>query len=74
MIGYAHDRTNFYFFEGIVHGAIVMPISDRSFGWDYIFKPEGYDATFAEMDVVSKNSISPRAQAVYKLKSFLGYE
>jgi len=35
-----------------------------SFGWDPIFQPDGYDKTFAEMDIDLKNRISHRARAL----------
>ena len=61
-----------YFFEGKIKGKIIEnPVGNGGFGYDPIFIPEGYDKTFAEMDLSIKNTISHRARAVEKLVSFL---
>lgn len=43
----------------------------RGFGYDSLFVPEGYDATFAELSAEVKNRISHRARAIEKLKERL---
>jgi len=59
-------------FEGIVNGTIAdKPSGSEGFGYDPVFKPEGFDITFAEMNLSMKNSISHRARAVEKLVEFL---
>ena len=59
-------------FEGKVEGVITTSKSGKDgFGYDPIFKPFGYDITFAEMDISEKNKISHRALAVNKLVDFL---
>ncbi len=61
-----------YFFEGIVNGEITREArGEDGFGYDPIFKPEGFDKTFAEMTLEEKNKISHRARAVEKLVKFL---
>ena len=61
-----------YLFEGIVNGTIRTEIKgEGGFGYDPIFQPEGYNITFAEMDLASKNKISHRARAIQKLIDFL---
>lgn len=51
-------------FEGTVHGTIVWPPrGERGFGYDPIFRPDGYDITFGEMDPAEKDRISHRAAA-----------
>lgn len=60
------------FFEGIVEGEITTERSGaEGFGYDPIFKPEGYDKTFAELGSDIKNGISHRARAVAKLAAFM---
>ena len=59
-------------FEGVAEGHITeKPSGSKGFGYDPIFIPEGYDITFAEMDLVVKNQISHRALAVAKLVEYL---
>jgi len=60
------------YFEGICKGEITEQKSGNSgFGYDPIFKPEGYEKTFSEMDMQLKNKISHRGLAVKKLIQFL---
>jgi len=59
-------------FEGIVEGEITLEKSGvEGFGYDPIFRPEGYDQTFAELGADIKNHISHRARATQKLATFL---
>jgi XTP/dITP diphosphohydrolase len=62
-----------HLFEGIIEGEITeQPKGDSGFGYDPLFRPKGYDETFAEMPLELKNKISHRAIAVEKLIDFLG--
>ncbi|WP_109621009.1 non-canonical purine NTP diphosphatase [Sediminitomix flava] len=55
-------------FEGICEGEIIEErTGDKGFGYDPIFKPKGYDVTFAQMSTEEKNKISHRGLAVAKL-------
>ena len=47
----------------------TQPRGQREFQWDTIFVPEGYQLTFAEMDVASKNAFSSRSVAFEQLIS-----
>lgn len=59
-------------FEGIVKGEITTDKSgNEGFGYDPIFKPKGYDLSYAEMSLELKNEISHRAIATKKLIQFL---
>lgn len=69
--GYCEPGKEPILFKGITTGTIVEPRGDNDFGWDPIFKPDGYDQTYAEMEKSLKNSISHRFKAVSKLKEFL---
>ncbi len=71
IIGYAKNQNEIHFFEGSIKGEIVKPSGETNFGWDPIFKPDGYDKTFQQMTREEKNSISMRRIAAQKLKDFL---
>ena len=69
-----HDEL----FEGRVHGTLMWPPrGDRGFGYDPMFQPDGYAATFGEMSPEEKhgihwtgggaNALSHRAQAFLNL-------
>jgi XTP/dITP diphosphohydrolase len=59
-------------FEGIVEGRIIdVKRGDKGFGYDPVFVPDGYDRTFAELELSIKNSISHRVRAVEKLAQYL---
>ena len=61
-----------HLFEGIVNGEITRERSGaEGFGYDPIFRPEGYDKTFAELGADIKNQISHRARATQKLAEYL---
>ncbi len=61
-----------YIFEGIVNGAITYSRKGiMGFGYDSIFMADGNDITFAEMELVEKNRISHRGEALRKLSEFL---
>lgn len=59
-------------FEGIVPGQITNEKNGSGgFGYDPVFKPDGFDITFAEMSSEVKNKISHRGKAMEKLVVFL---
>jgi len=61
-----------HLFEGVINGNITEGLSgSKGFGYDPIFQPDGYDITFAEMDMSEKNKISHRAIALNKMIEFL---
>jgi XTP/dITP diphosphohydrolase len=61
-----------FHFEGVVEGRITnQPSGSKGFGYDPVFVPDGYESTFAEMDLDLKNRISHRAMAVRQLVEFL---
>jgi len=61
-----------HFFEGIVTGTIIEEGRGiEGFGYDPIFLPDGYDRTFAEMNVEEKNTMSHRGRAISALAEFL---
>ncbi|MDX9854944.1 MAG: non-canonical purine NTP diphosphatase [Tenuifilaceae bacterium] len=59
-------------FEGVVEGVILTEKhGEAGFGYDPIFMPDGYNVSFAQMELDAKNAISHRGRAVSKLVSFL---
>lgn len=61
-----------FLFEGVCMGDILKEKrGNEGFGYDPIFKPHGYDLSFAEMTLDQKNEIGHRGKAVKKLIDFL---
>ncbi|MFD1629257.1 non-canonical purine NTP diphosphatase [Pseudopedobacter beijingensis] len=59
-------------FEGIVNGTITEErAGSQGFGYDPIFKPDGFETTFAQMSIDEKNKISHRGRAMEKLLQYL---
>jgi XTP/dITP diphosphohydrolase len=59
-------------FQGEITGVITRAKQGlRGFGYDAVFLPDGFNRTFAEMDLSEKNRISHRALAVQKLIDYL---
>lgn len=59
-------------FTGEIKGKITnRQLGTSGFGYDPIFIPEGWQKTFAELDLEEKNKISHRSKAVEKLVKFL---
>ena len=60
------------YFNGKIEGVISHePQGKAGFGYDPIFRPEGYALSFAEMDTGLKNKISHRALAIQSLNTYL---
>jgi XTP/dITP diphosphohydrolase len=58
--------------EGICEGVISqVPCGTKGFGFDPVFVPTGYDATFAELPDEVKATISHRAKPLDAMKTFL---
>ncbi|PQJ77905.1 non-canonical purine NTP diphosphatase [Polaribacter porphyrae] len=61
-----------FLFEGICKGEIITKKQgEKGFGYDPIFKPLGFNQSFAEMSSSAKNTISHRGIAIQKLVNFL---
>ncbi|WBU88588.1 non-canonical purine NTP diphosphatase [Cellulophaga omnivescoria] len=61
-----------HIFTGIVNGSITQSKQGTDgFGYDPIFTPEGYNKTFAQLPLETKNKISHRAKATIQLITFL---
>jgi XTP/dITP diphosphohydrolase len=71
IICYINSNITCYF-EGIIEGVITeYPMGKNGFGYDPIFRPRGYDLTFAQLDLEIKNRISHRAIALQKFVDFV---
>ncbi|MDP5230026.1 MAG: non-canonical purine NTP diphosphatase [Cellulophaga sp.] len=61
-----------FLFEGKAEGEIIIEKKgSQGFGYDPIFKPDGFNETFAELSLEIKNSISHRGKAIQKLINYL---
>jgi len=55
-------------FAGEVHGELVWPpVGNKGFGYDPVFRPDGFDITFGQFEPTEKHAISHRARAFEKL-------
>lgn len=61
-----------HLFEGTCSGRMIESESGAGgFGYDPLFRPDGFEATFAEMPGDLKNRISHRGRALEKLAAWL---
>ena len=61
-----------HYFEGRIDGEITTEKHGaEGFGYDPIFRPDGYSETFAELPLEIKNRISHRGRAIDELVKFL---
>jgi XTP/dITP diphosphohydrolase len=61
-----------HLFTGIAKGEITLEkTGNQGFGYDPIFKPEGFDITFAQLSLEEKGAISHRGKATAALVAFL---
>ncbi len=60
-------------FEGRVDGVAVWPPrGDKGFGYDPIFKPDGFDRTFGEMSAEEKHGLPPQGQGLsHRARAFM---
>lgn len=61
-----------HLFSGEVQGEILTEASgSEGFGYDPLFRPDGYHESFADMSAAQKNSISHRYRATQALADYL---
>jgi XTP/dITP diphosphohydrolase len=60
-------------FEGRVHGVAEWPPrGDKGFGYDPLFKPDGFDRTFGEMSANEKHGLPPIGQGLsHRARAFV---
>ncbi|WP_225034722.1 non-canonical purine NTP diphosphatase [Winogradskyella sp. SM1960] len=67
-----HLNGELHTFTGICKGSIKNKAhGEGGFGYDPLFKAEGFDKTFAEISLEEKNRIGHRGKAVAQLVDFL---
>lgn len=67
-----YDGKNSKIFKGSVRGKVVPKARGTyGFGFDFVFIPDGFRQTYAQMKPDLKNKISHRAKALKKVKKFL---
>jgi len=73
IVGYGFfDGARFEYVEAVTKGMIaVKEQGSTGFGFDYIFIPDGYEKTFAELGMEVKMKIGSRARALLVLKEIL---
>ncbi len=65
-------NNNEKIFEGKVQGQILFKRKGvKGFGYDSIFRPKGFESSFAEISLAEKNKISHRGIATRKLVKYL---
>jgi XTP/dITP diphosphohydrolase len=60
-------------FEGRVDGVAVWPPrGDKGFGYDPLFRPDGFDRTFGQMSAEEKHGLPPKGQGLsHRARAFL---
>jgi XTP/dITP diphosphohydrolase len=60
-------------FEGRVDGTIVWPPrGDRGFGYDPMFRPDGFDRTFGQMSAQEKHGLPPAGRGLsHRARAFM---
>lgn len=72
VIAFIDESGQEYFFEGRVEGEILKEKTGAGgFGYDPVFKPQGFTQSFAEMNTETKNEISHRGRALQKFIRFI---
>ncbi len=67
VVGYSDASGAIHYFEADIGDDIVLPAGEYGFGWDAIFKPDGFEETFGEMGQDYKCEFSMRSVALKQL-------
>ena len=72
VIAYIDASGEEHLFEGKVEGVILeAPVGAEGFGYDPVFRPEGFVESFAQLSMTQKNTISHRGRALRAMVEFL---
>ena len=72
VVGHPACEGKPLYFEGAVEGEILAsPSGSEGFGYDPVFKPNGFSVSFADMTAQQKNALSHRAKAFESLTRYL---
>lgn len=67
-----YDGRTLKVFKGEAYGHLIDKARGKhGFGFDFVFIPDGFSKTYAQMSPAEKNKISHRALALKKLKKYL---
>lgn len=60
-------------FEGRVEGTVVWPPrGEQGFGYDPLFRPDGFDRTFGQMSAEEKHGLPPRGRGLsHRARAFM---
>ncbi len=60
-------------FEGRIDGVVAWPPrGDKGFGYDPLFRPDGFDRTFGEMSAEEKHGLPPQGQGLsHRARAFM---
>lgn len=72
VVAFIDQAGKEHLFEGVCRGTIITEKrGEKGFGYDPVFRPEGYQKTFAELSSEEKNRISHRGMAIQKFLRYL---
>lgn len=72
VVCYIDEKSCVHYFEGRLNGCIIKEEKGKNgFGYDSIFKVDGYNKTLSEISLDDKNKISHRFIAFSKLIEYL---
>lgn len=64
-----------HLFDGVCRGTIITEKKgEKGFGYDPVFRPEGFERTFAELSSFEKNRISHRGRAMQEFIDYLKHQ
>ena len=69
VLCYVNAAGEEQFFSGVCEGVIgTSPRGENGFGYDPVFRPDGFDRSMAELTMEEKNAISHRGKALAQFR------